>query len=97
MQKRKYQRAKAIVATQFSVLHESLIHVQETQSAFQPRAQRNAFRRHGARQQSRLFALRNPPLKPSQTPSGFSEIVSDYFPVLHAVAIASFGPLYYFI
>jgi len=37
--------------------------VPETQSASHPRVQRTAFRRRGARLQSRLFASRNPPLK----------------------------------
>jgi hypothetical protein len=38
--------------------YQSPIQVPEKQSAFHPHAQRNAFRRHDARQQSRLFALR---------------------------------------
>jgi hypothetical protein len=39
---------------------ESLIPIPETPSAFHPRAQRNAFRRRDARQQSRWFALHDP-------------------------------------
>jgi hypothetical protein len=34
----------------------------QTQSAFDPRVQRNAFRHRGERQQSRLFAPENPQL-----------------------------------
>jgi hypothetical protein len=64
--------------------HESQVQVPETQSIFHPRAQRNAFRRRDARQQSRSVArenqwlIRNPKTQP-----GFLEIVSDDFPVFH--------------
>src|SRR5215469_5671453 len=44
---------------------ESPVPVPETQSAFHPRAQRNAFRRRDVRQQRRLFALLNPLLRHS--------------------------------
>ena len=44
---------------------ESPIQARQTQSAFHPRAQRNAFRRRGAHQQRRLFAPENPRLKRS--------------------------------
>jgi hypothetical protein len=39
------------------------IQVPETQSAFHPNAQRNAFRRRDVRQQSRSFAAENPRLR----------------------------------
>jgi hypothetical protein len=58
-------------------------------SLFIPRAQQNAFRRRDARQQSRLFVLVNPPLTRSPTPTGFAEIVSDNFPVLHGGCFSS--------
>jgi hypothetical protein len=41
---------------------ESLIPIPESQSAFHPHVQRNAFRRGGVHQQSKSFALRNPKL-----------------------------------
>jgi hypothetical protein len=42
-----------------------LFQVQEKRSTFHPLAQRNAFRRRGARQQSKLFARSNPRLRRS--------------------------------
>jgi hypothetical protein len=53
------------------------------ESAFHPRAQRNAFRRRGVRWQSRLFVRENPRLKPSPGSNRVFEIVSDDFPILH--------------
>jgi len=47
------------------------------------RTQRSAFHRRGARQQSRSFAPENQRLRPAQAPTGFFEIVGDYFLVLH--------------
>ena len=61
---------------------ESPIPIRETQSAFHPRAQRNAFRRRDARQQRRSFARENPRRRRSPTPTGFAEIVSDDSPRL---------------
>ena len=63
-------------------MRESPIPLPETPSAFHPHAQRNAFRRRGARQQFRLFAplgINGEDIAP--IPTGFAEIVSDYFPV----------------
>jgi hypothetical protein len=54
------------------------------QSVFRPRAQRNAFRYRGARQQSRLFAPENPRLRHSpNSPTGFAELFRDDLPGLH--------------
>jgi hypothetical protein len=39
--------------------------------------------RRGVHQQSRLFALQNPRLKHSPSPTGFAEFVGDDFPALH--------------
>ena len=63
----------------------SPIPVPQTPSAFHPRAQRNAFHRHDARQQSRPFARQNPRLRPSPTPTRFLEIVRDDLPVLQSL------------
>jgi len=60
------------------------IRVLEKQSAFYPLAQRTAFRRRDARQQSRLFAPENQWLRRAQAPTSFLEIVSDDLPVIHA-------------
>jgi hypothetical protein len=43
--------------------YKQLFPIQQTQSAYHPRAQRNAFRRRDARQQSRSFAPLNQGLK----------------------------------
>jgi hypothetical protein len=44
-----------------------------------------------ARQHKRLFAHWNQSLKRSPTPTGFAEIVSDDFPVLHVDSILRFS------
>ena len=75
--KKSGQRGKAIRRN-----HKPLIRVQEKPSVFNLRAQRNAFRRRDARQLRRLFARKNPRLRRGPK-SGFAEIVSDDFPVLH--------------
>jgi hypothetical protein len=44
-----------------------------------PLVQRNAFRRRDARRRSRLFVHHDQWPKPTPTPTGFAEIVGDYF------------------
>jgi hypothetical protein len=56
---------------------ESLIRVPKTQSIFPPRAQRNASRHRGVRQQSRSFARCNPPLRRSPNSSRLCRTVSE--------------------
>src|SRR5438128_4374136 len=51
-------------------------------SAFHPHAQPSVDRR-GARQQRRSFAVRINGRYAASTPTGFAEIVSDYFPIPH--------------
>jgi hypothetical protein len=56
--------SSSFIFTRFAVLWalsriESPTPVQQTPSIFHPRAQRNAFRRRGARLQQRVFAPRN--------------------------------------
>ena len=63
----------------------SLFAVPEKQSAFHPRAQRNAFRRRDVRLQSRSFARWNQSMRRSPTPTDFTDIIGDYFPILHPV------------
>jgi hypothetical protein len=71
---------------------DSPLPVPQTQSAFHPHAQRNAFRPRDVRLQSRLFVLRDPqPTDSPQLHPAFADIVSDYFPVLHAADRASFA------
>jgi hypothetical protein len=50
----------------------SQIRVRQTQSAFHRHAQQNAFRRRDARQQRRVFARRDPPLRHSPNSSLFA-------------------------
>jgi len=52
---------------------ERQIPVPQTPSASHPPAQHNAFRRRGARLQSRSFARENQSLKRSPTPIGFTD------------------------
>jgi hypothetical protein len=63
---------------------ESPLKFQKRRQLYVPRARQTAFRRRDARRQSRLFARRNPRLRRSPTPSGFTEIASDDLPVFHA-------------
>jgi hypothetical protein len=56
--------------------HESRIQVPQKRLAFHRHAQRNAFRRFDARQQSTSFVRSRPALTRSPTPTGFAEIVS---------------------
>src|SRR5205814_1694352 len=58
--------------------------IQETRSTFHPRAQRNAFRRGDARQQSKSFAPSESTAEnPAQTPSGLAEFVGNQLPIFH--------------
>jgi hypothetical protein len=54
------------VARQFAPAADRRFKLPQKRSTIPPRAQRNAFRRRGARPQSRSFALRNQGLKRSQ-------------------------------
>jgi hypothetical protein len=65
------------------------IQVPETQSAFHPNAQRNAFRRRDVRQQSRSFARWDQWLRPSPNSNRLAEMIGDDFPVFHAARILS--------
>jgi hypothetical protein len=58
---------------------ESPIRVAQTQSAFHPRAQRDACRRLDVRPQSRLFVPQNPRLKPS--PNFHPTLLRDTTPI----------------
>jgi hypothetical protein len=66
--------------------HESLTPIPQERLTFHPHAQQNAFRPRGARLQSRLFARWNQSLRHGPTPTGFAQIVSDDFPVLHLMS-----------
>jgi hypothetical protein len=66
-------------------LRESPIRVPQKQSTFHPRAQRNASRRRDTHQRRRSFARWNSLLGRSPTPRTFGELISDDFPVLHAI------------
>ncbi len=60
--------------------------VRETQSVFQRRAQRSAFRHPDVRLQSRSLApLESIAETQPQTKTSFAEIVSDDFPILHVL------------
>jgi hypothetical protein len=67
----------------------SPIPIPETQSTFHSLAQRNAFHRRDARPQRRSFALRDPQLRHSPTPTGFAEILGDYFPAITRLTLRS--------
>jgi hypothetical protein len=78
----------ASLSRQFAAKGESPIRVPQTQSAFHPRARRNAFRRRDVRQQSRSFAPRNPRLirSPKLQPR-FLRLSAMISPVLHALIL----------
>ena len=57
--------------------YKSTILVQQMQSAFHPRAQRNAFRRHDVRQQSRSFARWNQVFRRGHNSTDVAEFVGD--------------------
>jgi hypothetical protein len=63
------------------------IRVRETPSTFHQLAQRNAFRRPDVASTIQIVhPLESIADTQAPTPSGLTEIVSDYFPVLHAVS-----------
>jgi len=62
----------------------SSIPVRETQSATHPRAQRNAFPSLQCASAIQIVRPRESKADAAPAPTGFLEIVSDYFPVLHS-------------
>jgi hypothetical protein len=72
-----------------AIPYEPLIQVQQMRSTFHPHAQRNAFRRRDARQQSRLFARENPRLRHSPNSNRLCSDCQRLFPNTSRKVIAS--------